>query len=72
MGGAGGGVPGVCTHYLLTWWNLGVGERNRQGVGMGYLNFWSALELGFEGGLMYIPLNYHRPKLPIPTFNLPW
>lgn len=56
-----GGAPGVCTHYLLTWWSLGV-ERNRQGVGVGYLNFWIALELGVQGGLMYMPLNCQRPK----------
>lgn len=55
----GAAAPGVCTHYILAWWSLGVGERNGQGVRMGSIDFWSALALGVKG-----ETNVHAPRLP--------
>lgn len=73
-GGERGGVAlqgFVALHSdLVEPWSWG---ENKQGVGMGCLDFWSALELGVKwGGECRDPPNHHRPKIPIPTFNLPW
>lgn len=58
--GKGAGAAGVRTPYILAWQSLGVGERNGQGVRMGYTDFWSAPELGVKGGA-----NVHAPQLPL-------
>lgn len=39
MGEVGHVTPGVCTHYTLTWWSLGISETNRQGVCVGWIDF---------------------------------